>query len=409
MATTRQIFNYNGTDRLGRKTSGEITSPNANLARAMLRKRGIQPTRVSKKGLGFRLGFPGAKVNQRDIALFTRQLATMVKAGVPLVQSFEIVADGMDKPAMKDLILKIKDRVSAGDSFTHAIKAQPGHFDDLFCNLVRVGEQSGTLETMLDRLAMYKEKTEAFKARTKNAMTYPLAVLVVAGAVSGVLLVKVVPQIEAFFAGFGAELPALTQVVVAMSRFMQTWWLALVAAMVAIFFACRAAHKRSPALRDRLDKLALKTPILGNLLDKSCIARFARTLSTTFAAGVPLVDALDSVADATGNALYLEAITKVREEVSGGIQLNVAMKRAGVFPGMVLQMVAIGEEAGALDTMLDKVAVYYEEMADNAVERLASLMEPLIMSFLGLVIGGLVIAMYLPLFTMGDAIGAGGY
>jgi len=332
----------------------------------------------------------------------------MMKAGVPLVQSFEIVADGIDNPMMKDLILKIRDEVSSGNSFAHAVKTQPQYFDDLFCNLIDAGEQSGALETMLDRLATYKEKTEALKAKIKSAMNYPIAVLVVAGVVSGILLVKVVPQFEEIFAGFGAELPEFTQMVVNMSRFMQEWWFAGVVALAAVFFAYKEAHKRSRAIRDGQERLALKMPILGDILDKSCIARFARTLSTTFAAGVPLVDALESVAGAAGNIVYLEAINQIKEDVSSGIQLNTSMKLQGVFPNMMIQMVAIGEESGALDGMLDKAATYYEEMVDNAVEGLTSLMEPIIMSFLGVVIGGLIIAMYLPIFSMGDAIGGGG-
>jgi len=408
MAAANTVFAYEGTDKSGKKTKGEITSTNANIAKAELRKRGINPTKVTRKGSGFNLAQIGAKITPGDIALFTRQLATMMKAGVPLVQSFEIVADGIDNPMMKDLILKIRDEVSSGNSFAHAVKTQPQYFDDLFCNLIDAGEQSGALETMLDRLATYKEKTEALKAKIKSAMNYPIAVLVVAGVVSGILLVKVVPQFEEIFAGFGAELPEFTQMVVNMSRFMQEWWFAGVVALAAVFFAYKEAHKRSRAIRDGQERLALKMPILGDILDKSCIARFARTLSTTFAAGVPLVDALESVAGAAGNIVYLEAINQIKEDVSSGIQLNTSMKLQGVFPNMMIQMVAIGEESGALDGMLDKAATYYEEMVDNAVEGLTSLMEPIIMSFLGVVIGGLIIAMYLPIFSMGDAIGGGG-
>lgn len=402
------LFTYEGTDKSGRKTKGEITSTNVNIAKAELRKQGINPTKVTKKGRSLNLSKLGAKVTPGDIALFTRQLATMMKSGVPLVQSFEIVADGMDNPLMKDLILKIRDEVSSGNSFAHAIKTQPEHFDDLFCNLVDAGEQSGALETMLDRLATYKEKTEALKAKIKSAMNYPIAVLVVAGVVSGILLVKVVPQFEDIFAGFGAELPEFTQMVVNMSRFMQEWWLAGVAMLGILFFAYKQAYKNSKAVRDGQERLSLKLPIIGDILDKSCVARYARTLSTTFAAGVPLVDALDSVAGAAGNVVYLEAINNIKEDVSSGIQLNTAMKQQQIFPNMVIQMVAIGEESGALDGMLDKAATYYEEMVDNAVEGLTSLMEPIIMSFLGVVIGGLIIAMYLPIFSMGDAIGGGG-
>ncbi|MEX0943501.1 MAG: type II secretion system F family protein [Pseudomonadales bacterium] len=409
MAAANTVFAWEGTDKSGKKTKGEITSTNANVAKAELRKQGINPTKVTKKGGGLAfLTEMGQKVSASDISLFTRQLATMMKAGVPLVQSFEIVADGMDNPAMRDLILRIRDDVSSGNSFAYAIEQHPQHFDDLFCNLIEAGEQSGALETMLDRLATYKEKTEALKGKINSAMKYPIAVLAVAGIVSGILLIKVVPQFEEIFAGFGAELPEFTQMVVDMSRWMTSYWYTVVGAMAAAFFAYREAHKRSQAIRDGQERLMLKLPVLGDILDKSCIARFARTLSTTFAAGVPLVDALESVSGAAGNVVYKEAILQIKEDVSSGIQLNYSMKQAQVFPNMVIQMVAIGEESGALDGMLDKAATYYEDMVDNAVDGLTSLMEPLIMSFLGVVIGGLIIAMYLPIFSMGDAIGGGG-
>lgn len=408
MAAANTVYAWKGTDKSGRKTKGEITSSNANIAKAELRKQGIKPSSVKKKSAGFNFSQLGAKITPGDIALFTRQLATMMKAGVPLVQSFEIVADGVDNQLMKDLILRIRDDVSSGNSFAQAISAQPKeYFDELFCNLIEAGEQSGALETMLDRLAEYKEKSEALKAKIKSAMNYPIAVLVVAGVVSGILLIKVVPQFEEIFAGFGAELPEFTQFVVNMSNFMQEWWFAAVGAMAAVYFAHKEAHKRSKALRDAEQRMSLKLPVLGDILDKSCIARFARTLSTTFAAGVPLVDALESVSGAAGNVIYQEAILQVKEDVSSGIQLNYSMKQTNVFPNMLIQMVAIGEESGALDGMLDKAATYYEEMVDNSVDGLTSLMEPIIMSFLGVVIGGLIIAMYLPIFAMGDAIGGG--
>ncbi len=408
MAAANTVFAWKGTDKSGRKTTGEITSSNANIAKAELRKQGIKPSSVKKKGAGFNFSQLGMKITPGDIALFTRQLATMMKAGVPLVQSFEIVADGIDNPMMKDLILKIRDDVSSGNSFAQAISAQPKeYFDELFCNLIEAGEQSGALETMLDRLAEYKEKSEALKAKIKSAMNYPIAVLVVAGVVSGILLIKVVPQFEEIFAGFGAELPEFTQLVVNMSNFMQEWWFAGVGLIAAAYFAHKEAHKRSKPLRDAEQRLSLKLPVLGDILDKSCIARFARTLSTTFAAGVPLVDALESVSGAAGNIIYQEAIQQVKDDVSSGIQLNYSMKQTNVFPNMLIQMVAIGEESGALDGMLDKAATYYEEMVDNSVDGLTSLMEPIIMSFLGVVIGGLIIAMYLPIFSMGDAIGGG--
>lgn len=404
MAAASNVFAWEGTDKSGKKTKGEITSSNANVAKAELRKQGIKATKVKKKGGGFDLASFGSKITPQDIALFTRQLATMMKAGVPLVQSFEIVADGMDNPAMKTLIIKIRDEVSSGQSFAHAIRTQPEYFDDLFCNLVEAGEQSGALETMLNRLAEYKEKSEQLKAKISSAMKYPIAVLAVAGIVSCILLIKVVPMFEEIFAGFGAELPEFTQMVVDMSKWLVEWWFILLAGMAATFYAYKEMHKRSQAIQDGQERLMLKLPVLGDILDKSCIARFARTLSTTFAAGVPLVDALESVAGAAGNVVYLEAINKIKEEVSSGIQLNTSMKATGVFPNMVIQMVAIGEESGALDGMLDKAATYYEEMVDNSVDGLTSLMEPIIMSFLGVVIGGLIIAMYLPIFSMGDAI-----
>lgn len=409
MAAANQVFAWEGTDKSGRKTKGEITSSNANVAKAELRKQGINPTSVKKKGRGFSLKGFGAKITPGDIALFTRQLATMMKAGVPLVQSFEIVADGVDNPMMKDLILKIRDEVSAGNSFAYAIKAQPReYFDELFCNLIDAGEQSGALETMLMRLADYKEKTEAIKAKIKSAMSYPISILVVASVVSGILLIKVVPQFEEIFAGFGAELPEFTQMVVDMSRFMTEWWFVIVAIIGGSLYAYKQAHKRSQKIRDGQERLMLKLPVLGDLLDKSCVARFARTLSTTFAAGVPLVDALESVSGAVGNVIYKEAVLQMKEDVASGLQLNYSMKQVGVFPNMVIQMVAIGEESGALDSMLDKSATYYEEQVDNAVDGLTSMMEPIIMSFLGVVIGGLIIAMYLPIFSMGDAISGGG-
>jgi type IV pilus assembly protein PilC len=409
MASANTVFAWEGTDKAGRKSKGEITSNNANVAKAELRKQGINPTKVKKKSAGFAAILRmGAKITPGDIALFTRQLATMMKAGVPLVQSFEIVADGMDNPAMKELILRIRDDVSAGNSFAYAIQQHPEQFDDLFCNLIDAGEQSGALETMLDRLALYKEKSEALKAKIKSAMNYPIAVLVVASVVSGILLIKVVPQFEEIFAGFGAELPEFTQMVVDASRWLQAYWYTIVGGIFLALMAYKQAHKKSQKVRDGQERVMLKLPILGDILDKSCIARFARTLSTTFAAGVPLVDALESVAGAAGNVVYLEAIQRIKNDVSSGIQLNYSMKQQGVFPNMVIQMVSIGEESGALDAMLDKAATYYEEMVDNAVEELTSLMEPIIMSFLGVVIGGLIIAMYLPIFSMGKAVGGGG-
>ena len=345
----------------------------------------------------------GAKITPADIAIFTRQLATMMKAGVPLVQSFEIVAGGVDNVAMKDLIRKISAEVSGGNSFAAAIRAQPReHFDDLFCNLVEAGEQSGALETMLDRLATYKEKTEALKAKIK-AMNYPIAVLVIAGIVTGILLVKVVPQFEVVFSGFGADLPAFTQMVVDASEFMQAWWLIILLMIGGLYALYKQMHKRSQAFRDGQEKLSLRFQSLANSLINRA-ARFTRTLSTTFAAGVPLVEALDSAAGAAGNVVYFDAIMQMKNEVSSGTQLADSMRAADLFPSMVVQMVAIGEESGALDSMLEKSASYYEEMVDTAVDGLTSLIEPFIMAFLGVVVGGMMVAMYLPIFQMGGAI-----
>jgi type IV pilus assembly protein PilC len=399
------LFVYEGTDKQGRKTKGEITSVNPAIAKAELRRQGINATRVKKKTKSLITLGGGGSIKPADVALFTRQMATMMRAGVPLVQSFDIVADGLDKPKMADLIRAIKNDVAGGSNFASALRKHPDYFDDLFCNLVDAGEQSGSLETMLDRIATYKEKTESLKAKVKKAMTYPIAVIIVAIIVSGILLIKVVPQFEQVFAGFGAELPAFTQMVINLSEFVQAWWLAIVAGIIAAIFAFAQARKRSKALRDAIDRASLKAPIAGNIIEKSAVARFARTLSTTFAAGVPLVDALNSVAGSTGNSVYTNAVLRVRDDVSTGQQLNFSMKATGVFPNMVVQMVAIGEEAGALDSMLDKAASYYEEQVDNLVDNLTALMEPMIMAVLGVLVGGLIIAMYLPIFQLGAVVG----
>ncbi|MGB1189181.1 MAG: type II secretion system F family protein [Pseudomonadales bacterium] len=397
------MFTWSGTDRAGKKVTGETKGTNLNAVKAMLRKQGINAKTVKKQSKSL-FSF-GDKITPADIALFTRQLATMMKAGVPLVQSFDIVAGGVENQAMKGLIKNISNEVSGGNNFAAAVRAQPKeYFDDLFCNLIEAGEQSGALETMLDRLATYKEKSEALKAKIKSAMNYPIAVLVISGIVTGILLIKVVPQFEMVFSGFGSELPAFTQMVVNASEFMQAWWLIIVGVLAGFYFAYKQAHKKSQAFRDGQERLSLKMPVVGDILNKSCIARFARTLSTTFAAGVPLVDALDSAAGASGNVVYKNAIMKIKNEVSGGTQLNHAMNQANVFPSMVIQMVAIGEESGALDSMLEKSATYYEEMVDTAVDGLTSLIEPIIMAFLGVVVGGMMIAMYLPIFKMGGAI-----
>ncbi|PID43973.1 MAG: type II secretion system protein F [Gammaproteobacteria bacterium] len=399
-------FLWEGTDKKGNKTKGESLGPNAAVVKANLRKQGISPTRVRKKPRPLFGGMGGnKKITPFDIAVFVRQMATMMKAGVPLVQSFEIVADGLEHPALKQLVLTIREDVSAGNDFAGALRKHPGHFDDLFCNLVDSGEKSGALETMLDRVATYMEKTETLKKKVKKAMTYPIAVLVVAVVVTGILLVKVVPQFEDLFAGFGAELPAFTQFVIHISEWMQEWWF-IVLIGILLFVTCfREAMRRSKRFSDGVDKYVLKAPIVGDIIDKSSVARFARVLSTTFAAGVPLVDALESVAGATGNSVFRDAIIRIKEEVAAGTQLQFSMRSSGVFPTMAVQMVAIGEESGALDSMLEKVADHFEEEVDNLVDNLTTLMEPVIMAVLGVLVGGLIIAMYLPIFQMGQAVG----
>jgi len=397
-------FLWEGKDKQGRKTKGEIKSSTPAIAKAELRRQGIVAQKVKKKSAGIKLG-GGGSVKPADVALFTRQMATMMRAGVPLVQAFDIVADGVDKPKLAALIREVRNDVAGGNSFAASIRRHPDQFDDLFCNLVDAGEQSGALETMLDRIATYKEKTESLKAKVRKAMTYPIAVLVVALIVSGILLIKVVPQFEQVFAGFGAELPAFTQMVINFSEFAQSYWYMILFGIIAAGLLFTEARKRSKTFSNALDRMSLKLPVAGDIIEKSSIARYARTLSTTFAAGVPLVEALNSVAGSTGNNVYVEAVYKVRDDVSTGQQLNFSMRNTGVFPNMVIQMVAIGEEAGALDDMLDKSATYYEEQVDNAVDNLTSLMEPMIMSVLGVLVGGLIIAMYLPIFQLGAVVG----
>lgn len=398
-------FLWEGKDKQGRKTKGEIKSSTPAIAKAELRRQGIVAQKVKKKSAGLKLG-GGGSVKPADVAIFTRQMATMMRAGVPLVQAFDIVADGVDKPKLAELIREVRNDVAGGNSFAASIRRHPDQFDDLFCNLVDAGEQSGALETMLDRIATYKEKTESLKAKVRKAMTYPIAVLVVALIVSGILLIKVVPQFEQVFAGFGAELPAFTQMVINFSEFAQSYWYMILFGIIAAGLLFSEARKRSKGFSNALDRMSLKLPVAGDIIEKSSIARYARTLSTTFAAGVPLVDALNSVAGSTGNNVYVEAVYKVRDDVSTGQQLNFSMRNTGVFPNMIIQMVAIGEEAGALDDMLDKSATYYEEQVDNAVDNLTSLMEPMIMSVLGVLVGGLIIAMYLPIFQLGAVVGA---
>lgn len=398
-----QIFLWEGTDKRGNKVKGELPGQNTTLIKAELRRQGINANKVRRKPTAL-FGARKKKITPLDIAVFTRQLATMMKAGVPLVQSFDIVAEGHDNPSMRDLLLKIKSDIEGGNNLANSLKSHPVYFDDLFCSLVESGEQSGALETMLDRIAIYKEKTEALKQKIKKAVKYPIAVVCVAVVVTAILLIKVVPTFQELFAGFGAELPAFTQMVINLSEWMQEWWLLMFVGLIGASFAFIEAKKRSPAFNDALDRLSLRLPIVGDILFKATVARFARTLATTFAAGVPLVDALDSVAGATGNVIYRNGVNRIKEEVSSGTQLNFSMKASGIFPSMAVQMTAIGEESGALDTMLDKVASYYESEVDNAVDGLTSLLEPLIMSILGVLVGGLIIAMYLPIFQLGSVV-----
>lgn len=394
---------YKGVDSKGTKVQGEIKGNSPALVKAQLRKQGIIANRVQKKPKPL-FGGGKKKVTPADIALFTRQMATMMKSGVPLVQSFEIVADGLDNQGLKELIFKIRDDVASGTGFADALRKHPLQFDDLFCNLVASGEQSGALETMLDRIATYKEKTESLKKKIKKAMTYPIAVIVVAIIVTSILLIKVVPQFAETFAGFGADLPAFTLLVVNLSEWMQkNWFIALIALVVGIGGIIEA-KKRNKKVAEFFDRLILKLPVLGTITYNSIAARFARTMSTTFAAGVPLIDALKSVAGATGNSIYEEATLKIRDSVATGIPLNSAMRQSGLYPTMLVQMAAIGEEAGSLDDMLAKAADFYEEAVDNLVDNLTTLLEPMIMAVLGVLVGGLMVAMYLPIFNLGNVI-----
>jgi len=395
-------YSWEGLDRKGTKVTGELNGTSLALIKAQLRKQGITPGKVKKKSAS--IFSKGKKIKPMDIALFTRQMATMMRAGVPLLQSFDIIGEGFDNPNMRKLVDELKQEVAAGNSFATALRKKPNYFDDLYCNLVDAGEQAGALETLLDRVATYKEKTEALKSKIRKAMNYPIAVVVVAFIVSAILLIKVVPQFQIVFQGFGAQLPAFTLMVIHLSEIMQSYWWAVLLACFAAAIIFKQAHKKSQRFRDFLDRAMLKFPIIGGILYKSAVARYARTLSTTFAAGVPLVEALDSVSGATGNVVFKNAVNKVKQDVSTGMQLNFSMRSTGVFPTMAIQMTAIGEESGALDEMLDKVATYYEDEVDNMVDSLTSLMEPLIMCFLGVIVGGLVIAMYLPIFQLGDVV-----
>ena len=403
MAAENTVFVWRGNDRNGRKSKGEVLASSPAIARVQLRRQGIVAKSVKKKSKPL-MALGAKKITPADIAIFTRQLATMLKAGVPLVQAFEIVAEGSDNEKMRELITSVRTDVSSGTGLAGALGKYPQHFDELFCSLVASGENSGTLEVMLDRVATYKEKTEALKAKIKKALTYPVAVIVVAIIVTAILLVKVVPQFAETFQGFGSDLPGFTLFVLQISDWVQDWWFMLLLLFFAAGYIFSQAKRRSKRFADWIDSVALKIPIIGSIVHDAVMARFSRTLSTTFAAGVPLVEALESTAGAAGNAVYSQAIRHIRDDVTTGTALAISIRTTGLFPTMLLQMTAIGEESGSLDDMLGKVADHYEAAVDNAVDSLSSLMEPLIMSVLGVLVGGLMIAMYLPIFMLGSVI-----
>ncbi|PTU30676.1 type II secretion system F family protein [Stenotrophobium rhamnosiphilum] len=397
-------FAWEGTDRKGQRVKGQSMGPSESMIKTQLRKQGINPLKVRRQSTMFAAA-KKKKITSSDIAIFSRQMATMMSSGVPLVQSLEIIGRGHDNPAMCDMILGIKANIENGSSFSESLGKYPLYFDDLFVNLVEAGEKSGALETLLGKVATYKEKTEAIKKKVKKAMTYPAAVMVVAVIVTTILLIFVVPQFEELFKGFGADLPAFTMMVVGMSRWMTANWVTMGLIIGGSVFGLINLHKRSANFRRLTDRVLLKVPIVGDILYKSAVARFARTLSTMFAAGVPLVEAMESVAKAAGNIVFTEAILVMRDQVSTGQQLQLTMQQAGLFPNMAVQMVAIGEESGSLDQMCAKVADFYEEEVDNLVDSLSSLMEPMIMAVLGVLVGGLVVAMYLPIFKLGEVVG----
>lgn len=396
-------FLWEGTDKRGKKMKGEQPAKNANLLRAELRRQGITPTVVKPKSKPL-FGSAGKKITPKEIAVFSRQLATMIKSGVPVVQALEIIGNGHKNQKMKEMVSALRLDIEGGSSIYEAMSKHPVQFDELFRNLVKAGETAGVLETVLDTIATYKENIESLKGKIKKALFYPATVIAVAIIVSAVLLVFVVPQFEQVFQSFGADLPAFTQMIIAASDFMLAWWWAIFGVIVGGIFVFFYMYKRSPGLQHTVDKLMLKIPVIGQVLHNAAIARFSRTLATTFKAGVPLVEALDIVAGATGNQVYEKAVHEIRDDVSVGYQLNMAMKQVNLFPHMVIQMAAIGEEAGALDTMLFKVAEFYEEEVNNAVDALSSLLEPLIMIFIGVVVGAMVIGMYLPIFKLAATI-----
>ena len=395
-------FVWEGTDRKGKKIKGKSMAASEAAVRADLRRQGVVPSRIKKQSKGLFAG--GGTITPADIAIFMRQLSTMLAAGIPLVQSFEIVGNGHENAAMQKLIMSVKADVEGGSALAESLAKHPLYFDDLVINLVEAGEQAGALESLLDKIATYKEKTEALKKKIKKALTYPGAVLVVAFVVTTILLIFVIPAFEDLFKGFGADLPTFTRKIIDLSIFVREKGFYLAALIGGSVFAFLYFKKRSKKMRHFLDRMMLKAPIIGPILEKAAIARYARTLATMFAAGVPLVEALESVAGATGNIVYEIGVLEMRDEVSTGLRLQQAMENTDLFPNMVIQMIAVGEESGSLDEMSSKVADFYEEDVDNAVDNLSSLLEPLIMSILGVLVGGLVVAMYLPIFKMGSVI-----
>ena len=401
---TEQIdFIWAGTDKNKKKAGGLISAKSETIAKAELRRQGYRVIKFKKKPKPL-FSSKVKSITPGDIAIFARQLATMLKAGVPLVQSFDIIGKGHENASMETMLLSIKADIEGGDTLAEALNKKSLYFDELFCNLVAAGEQAGALETLLDKIATYKEKTESMKKKIKKALTYPIAVIVVAFIVTTILLIFVVPVFSDMFKSFGADLPGFTKMVVHMSEWMQAWWYIVVGIIVGAVYVFGYFKKRSKAFNHFLDKTMLKLPIVGLILNKSAVARFSRTLATMSAAGVPLVEALESVAGACGNIVYAETVLKMREDVATGQRLQFAMQQSGLWPNMVIQMVAIGEESGSMDTMLLKVADFFDEEVDNLVDNLSSLMEPIIMVILGTLVGGLVVAMYLPIFKMGDAI-----
>jgi type IV pilus assembly protein PilC len=402
-ATGQPLFLWQGTNKNGKRVKGEQAADNVNAAKVILRRQGITPIKVKKKPKDL---FPAKKpsIKPADIAIFSRQLATMMASGVPLLQSTQIIGEGHENASMQEMVLSIKSDVESGTSLAESLAKFPLHFNDLYISLVSAGEQSGTLESLLNEIAIYQEKTEALKAKVKKALVYPISILVVAFIVTAILMIFVIPQFEALFSGFGADLPALTKMVIAASEFFQKMWWLIFGVAIGSVVGLLEAKKRSRKVQHFLDRLVLKLPVIGDIQRKGAIARFSRTLATMFKAGVPLVEAMVSVAGASGNIVYSEATIEMKDDISTGTQLNKSMSDSELFPNMVIQMVAIGEESGSLDSMLAKVADFFEREVDDAVDNMTALMEPLIMAFLGGLIGTLVIAMYLPIFKLGSVV-----